>query len=155
MWPAEALGQVERPFHADIVAVERLAAALLAVPHLQAGLDGLLEDVEALPQRWERESQSCRLLGVVARADAEHRPAAGEDVEGGDHLGEEPGRPVGSGGRESHEPHPLCLCGDEAERRICLDVVFLRSAHDRMQPHMVSSVDHVEAHGLGGLDDFC
>ena len=49
----------------------------------------LVEGVEALGEgRVEVDAVGLRLLLVPARADAELEPAAGDDVEGGGHVGE-------------------------------------------------------------------
>ena len=54
--------------------VERLLVAPLAVPHPQADLHRLLEHLEALAERRERQPEPDGLLGVVAGADARASP---------------------------------------------------------------------------------
>src|SRR4029077_7052818 len=98
-----ALWHVQRAFDSHVLADERLAGALIAFPHAQAGLDRLLQKVKSLAQLWKPQSEAIRFLLVVAGAYAEHRPTTGEDVEGGHHLGQQPSRPVRDGSGESHE----------------------------------------------------
>ena len=100
MRAAKALRRVQGAFHPDVLAVERPLVAPLAGPHAQAGLDGLLEQLEALGERRERQAEALGLLRVVPGADAEHRPAAREDVERRHDLGEQAGVAVRHGGRE-------------------------------------------------------
>jgi hypothetical protein len=57
-----------------MLARERLLVAVLSLPHLQAHLHGLLQDLEALSERRVRETHALRFLRVVARADAQQHP---------------------------------------------------------------------------------
>ena len=93
------------------------------------------------------------LLLVVAGADAEHRPTAGEHVERRHHLGEQAGWPVRGGGRQREEPDALGVRGDEPERRVGLDLALEVAAQVVALPDVVGDVDGVEAGRLGGLDD--
>ena len=153
MGPAEALRHVQRAAEPDMMALERLLVAALAVPHPEADLDGVLEDLEPLAEGRVGEAQADGLLLVVARADAEHHPAAGQDVEGRDHLGEQAGWPVRGGGRQREEPDTLGVRGDEPERRVGLDLALEVATQVVALPDVVGDVDRVEAGRLGGLDD--
>ena len=153
MGPAEALRHVQRAAEPDVPALERLLVAALAVPHPEADLDGLLEDLEPLAEGRVGEPEADGLLLVVAGADAEHHPAAGQHVEGRHHLGEQAGRPVRGGGRQREEPDALGVRGDEPERRVRLDLALEVAAEVVALPDVVGDVDRVEAGRLGGLDD--
>ena len=153
MGPAEALGHVQCAAEPDVRAVERLLVAALAVPHPEADLHGLLEDLEPLAEGRVGEPEPDGLFLVVARADAEHHPPAGEDVERRDHLGEQAGRPVRGGGRQREQADALGVRGDEAERRVRLDLALEVAAEVVALPDVVGDVDRVEAGRLGGLDD--
>ena len=48
-------GAVQRPFELDVLAVERSLIAVLALPHAQADLDRLLQQLVALGKRRDRE----------------------------------------------------------------------------------------------------
>jgi hypothetical protein len=129
---------------------------VLALPHRQACLDGFLEHIEPLTRPLgKREPKPRSLLWVVAGPDAEHRAAAGQDVEGGHHLGQQARRTVGGGGGEGQQPHPPGVRGDVGERRVSLEVVLERATDDRMHPDVVGDRDEVEsglvccAHDLG------
>jgi hypothetical protein len=72
----------------------------VAAPHLQADLQGLLEPLEPLADRGERDAQPARLLLVPGGADAEPGTPAGQHVQRGDGLGQvraEAGRAVRGG----------------------------------------------------------
>ena len=133
--------------------LERALVAMLARPHPEADLERLLEQVESLGERAEPEAQPGRLVLVVAGPDPEHRPAAGQDIERRDHLGEQAGRPVGRRGRERHQPDPFRPRGQEPESGVGLELRLVRAAHDRVLPEVVRHVDAVEPRGLRGRRD--
>ena len=62
-------------------AVELALGAALALPHPVGDLERLLEHLEPLAERREREAERARLLLVPGGTDAEPGPAAGQDVE--------------------------------------------------------------------------
>ena len=62
-----------------MLAVER---SLIIAPHLRADAQGLLQPLEALGQRREEQAQAAGLLLVPGGPDAEHRPAARQDIKG-------------------------------------------------------------------------
>ena len=64
MRPAEALGHVEGSAESEVLTRKRLFVSALSLPHLQAHLDGLFEDAEALVLGWIREAEA---LGLRAR----------------------------------------------------------------------------------------
>ena len=101
MRPRQRLRRVQRPLKRVVLALVRL---LVAAPHLQADLQRLLEPLEPLRDRRERDAEPAGLLFVPARPDAEPGPAAGQHVERGDDLGEDARLPV---------DHP----GDQREQR--------------------------------------
>ena len=57
-------------------AAVRLLITALDPPHLDARLDRLLEQLVALGRGRERQPEPVSLLGIIARADAEHGAAA-------------------------------------------------------------------------------
>src|SRR5205823_7051496 len=78
MRPAQALRQVERPTQLEVLAFESLIAAALALPHLQAGLDGFFEQVEAVPRSWrEGQAEAGGLVSEITGAYSQHRAAPG------------------------------------------------------------------------------
>jgi hypothetical protein len=63
--------------------------ALVAAPHLQADLQGLLQPLEPLGDRRERDASPRDSSSFQAGADAEPGPAAGQHVQRGDDLGQD------------------------------------------------------------------
>ena len=154
MGPAQALRQVERPVELNMRSLERPLAAALAIPHLEARPDRLLEQVEPLPgRRRERQPEAPGLVGIVPGADPQHGAAPGQDVERRDHLGEKSGRPVGRGRRHGQQSRTLGVRGDVPERGVRLDVVRERTTHDGVQPHVIGDGDGPETGRFGRLDD--
>ena len=84
----------------------RLGAAL-ALPHLVGDLERLLEHLEPLAERREREPEAPRLVLVPGRADPEPGAAAGQDVERRRRLHPQPGQPVVDAA--DHQPEPRAL----------------------------------------------
>ncbi len=154
MRPRQRLRHIQRLTQVDMIAVERLSIAHLALPHLQAGANRLLQPVEALAHRRERQPEPRGLLRIVAGTDAEHRPAAGEHVERRHHLRQQPGGPVGGRRGEREQPDPAGPRRDRAKRRIRFDLVLLHPAHDRVLPEVIGHRDRIEPRHLGGLNDF-
>src|SRR5919112_217906 len=104
MGTRETLRHVQRPFEMVVLARERSLITALALPHAQADLDRLLEHLESLGKRWEGKAQTARFLFIPTSADAQHRPAAREDIERGNHLGENGRRPEVHSSHQRHEP---------------------------------------------------
>jgi hypothetical protein len=68
--------------------VPTLIRVVVVAGHLQEDLQRLLESLEPLCGRRERQAEADRLVLVPRGTDAEPRPAAGEHVERRDALGE-------------------------------------------------------------------
>jgi hypothetical protein len=62
---------------------------------VEAYLQRLLQTLEALGHRWERDAEATVLALVPGGADPEPSAAPGEHVEGGNDLGEQTRVPVG------------------------------------------------------------
>ena len=84
-------------------------------------LERLLEPLEPLRDRIERNSEGEVLTLVPRRADPEHRAPAGEHVERRHDLREQAWVAVGDAGDEQPERHRLRAAGDVAERRVPLE----------------------------------
>src|SRR5919112_6339400 len=153
MGTRETLRHVQRPFEMVVLARERSLIAALALPHVQADLDRLLEHLESLGKRWEGKAQTARFLFIPTSADAQHRPAAGEHVERGNHLGEKGRMPEVHPGYQWHEPAPSRMGGDDAERGEALQLRLLRTAHVGTLPEMVGHADHVESGVVSSASD--
>ena len=80
-----------------------LVRPVVVAPHLEADLHRLLQPLEALADRRERHAEPEVLALVPRRADAELGPAAGEHVERGHRLGQQPRVAVGHAGDEEAE----------------------------------------------------
>jgi len=70
------------------------------------GLDTLVEPVEAFPQRRQRDAVGVAFLLVPPGAEAKLQPAAGDDVDGGGHVGQHGRMPVHHTGHLAAEPDP-------------------------------------------------
>ena len=153
MGTRKTLRHVQRPFELVVLARERSLIAALTLPHAQADLDRLLQHLESLRKRWEGNAQTARFLLVPASADAQHRPAAGEDVERGHHLGEKGRMPEVHSGHQRHEPAPPRMGGDDTERGEALELRLLRATQVRALPEVVGHTDHVESGVICGASD--
>jgi len=98
------------------------------------------------------QAEAQRLLGIVARPDREHRAAARKHVEGRDHLRQQSGMPIRNRGGQREEAHPARVGGDEAERRVRLDLAYFRPSHDGVLPEVIGHVDAGEARGFRGFN---
>jgi hypothetical protein len=78
---ADRCGAAQGMLEPVVPALER---GIVAGPHPGRDLQRLLEPIESLGHRRQRQAQGLRLL--AAGADPEPRPATGEHVEGGDGL---------------------------------------------------------------------
>ena len=116
-------GSAQRRRHAQRLGelvVPPLVRPVVVAPHLLADLQRLLQPLEPLADRHHRHAQAALLPLVPGRADAQPGPAAGQHVQRGDDLRQQPGMPVHHAGDEHPERHPLGLRGDVAERRVRL-----------------------------------
>ena len=106
-----------------------LVRAVVVAPHLSTDLQGLLESLEALTQRGERNAQPVVLPLVPGCANAEHGATFRQDVERGDDLGQETGVPVRNTRYEQTEAHRLGDAGEVAERGVPLEHRVLGRRH--------------------------
>ena len=69
MWSAEALRRIQRPRHRHVLADEWTLVAQLTVPHAQARLDRLFEQLVALRRRWKGQPEALGLLADLVVID--------------------------------------------------------------------------------------
>jgi hypothetical protein len=124
--------------------------AVVVAPHLQADLQRLLEALEALGDRWVRHAEPAVLALVPGGADAELGAATGEDVEGGDDLGQQAGMAVRDTGDEQPEVHAPGLAGEEPEAGVALEHRLGGRGH---LLHLEPVVHHGERGGAALLGD--
>ena len=74
-------GELSSRVGVGVPAVELALGAVLAGPHRVGHLERLLEQLEPLAERREREAEAARLVLVPGGPDAEPGAAAREDVE--------------------------------------------------------------------------
>jgi hypothetical protein len=123
------------------------------VPHPLHDLQGLLEALEPLGRRRERQAEPPGLRLVPRGPDAEHRAPAGEHVERADELREHPGLAVAHGRDPGQQLHARRARGEVAQRRVRLQhLVFRRPEHPDL-PDVVHHADAREAGVLGGGGD--
>ena len=145
--PVDRGGGVERVAHAEVgAAVRRRRLG----EHPAADLQGVGQHLVAHLQRRELEAQRLVLELEPRGTDAQHRPPAGDHVEGGDGLGEVRGVAVGHAGDEGGEADRLGAGGEGAEERVRLEHLLLRLAHHGQLVEVVHHEDGVEAGLLGG-----
>ncbi len=89
--------------------------------HGTADLQRLLQAVDPLPHGRVLEPVAGMLVLVPSRADPKDRPPAGDDVQGGDLLGEQGGVAVGHAGDHRAEADLARPRGDPAEQRVGLE----------------------------------
>jgi hypothetical protein len=99
--------------------------ALVVRPHLEADLQRFLEPLEPLTGRRERHPEGTVLSLVPGGPDAQPGPSAGEDVEGGDGLGQHTRVAVGHAGDEGAQLDRAGLAGRERQRGVALEHVEL------------------------------
>ena len=145
--PGQRLRRVERALERVVLAAVGL---LVAVPHLQADLQGLLQPLEALRDRRERDAEPARLLLVPGRPDAEPRPAVRQHVEGGDDLGQDARLPVDHAGDHGEQLRARGAGGQVAERGVPLEHLLLGRPHDRDLEEVVHHRDVLEPGVVGG-----
>lgn len=151
MRSARALRQVERAADPRVRARERPGRPARARPHLQAHLDRLFHDVEPLGKRGERKAEARGFLGIVAGADGERGAPAGEHVEGGHDLRQQPGRPVGRRGRQAEQTRAPRVRRDVRQGRVRLELALVRATRHRVLPDVIGDADEVEYTGQGAL----
>src|SRR5207248_2979771 len=101
MRPREALGRAQRALERELFALE---TRLVALPHLQAQAEGVLEPLEPLGDGLKRDAEALRLVFVPPRTDAEHPAAPGQHVQCRDDLRDDARVPVDGARDDRHEP---------------------------------------------------
>src|SRR5215203_4314044 len=151
--PAGALRQVQWTLEPVVLSLEGALVSLLAAPHPEGYLERLLQHLEAFFLRREGDAEPRCLLWVVAGADAEAGPPAGEHVQCGNRL-DEHGRVTEVYSRHHRrQPYLFGVGRQEGKRRVAFRFVRLGTAHDRMLPQVVGHPDAVEARFLGDPAD--
>src|SRR5436190_377962 len=141
-WPRLA----ERVLEAELPARERDA---LAVEEGAQGLRRLLQQVEPLLDRRERDAEGTRLDLVPSRADAELAAPAAQVVDGDRRLREQTDRPVADAEDETTDPHPLGLRGERGHGRHPLEGRLRRVGEVRHRVEVVPDRAPVEAALVG------
>src|SRR5205814_8769909 len=77
----DRLRRIHQAHCVELAAVECGLRAALALPHLVGDLERLLELLEPLAERWEREAEAARLDLVPGGADPEPGATARQDVQ--------------------------------------------------------------------------
>src|SRR5216683_8426094 len=149
MRPGQALWRVERPLQLVVHAGEGLLTAPFAFPHFQADPQRLLEALESLLDRGEGDAQASALRLVPGGADAEPGPAAREDIEGGDRLGQHAGVPVNGTRDHGAQPGAGAQPGHEGEGSVALQHLVLGRPVAADLPEVIHHPDGFEA-GLVG-----
>src|SRR5215211_1922690 len=145
MRPTYALRQIQGTPEPVVLPLERALVSTLAAPHSQGYPDRLLEHLEPLLLRWERDPKPLRLLLVVARAYAEAGTPAGKYIQGADGLYKDGRMAEVRPGHHRREPYPLRVRRQESQRRVAFWFVRLWAVHDRVLPQVVGHPDTVEA----------
>jgi hypothetical protein len=108
--------------------VPTLDRSLVAVEHLSADAQRLLEPLEALADGRVGDAQAGVLLLVPRGPDPKNGPPSGEHVQGGHRLGENAGVAVGHAGHHGPQLDPLGEAGGIGERGVALRHVQLGRA---------------------------
>ncbi len=120
-------------------------------PHAVRQLHRVFQPVETFPGRRQRYAQVVQLRQVVARADTEPGPAAGQYVERCHRFHEQRGRTQRDRRDHRAEPHTFSPRGQMGERRERLQH-RLRPFRSRFGLlHVVGNEDRVDATSVGGL----
>ena len=127
--------------------------AALALEHRVADLQGLLEHLEAVRERREREPEGPRLPLVPGRPDPEPRSSAREDIEGRRGLHPQAGRAVVDATDHQPEPRVRRVGRDVAEGRPALEHRVLDLADAADLEEVVHDPDRIEAEVVGLADD--
>ena len=124
--PGDRLRRAERLGELVVLALER--PVVVRVPHLRADLQRLLEALEPLGERRERDAEARGARARTRPRRCPARPAPGEHVERGDGLGEQAGVAVGDARDQQAEVDRGRVGGQVAERRVALEHRGLRRA---------------------------
>jgi hypothetical protein len=130
-----------------------LVRRLVPAPHLQADLQRLLQPLEPLRDRRERDAQPAGLLVVPGRPDAEPGPAAGEHVEGGHDLRQDPGMPVHHASHQGDQLGAGRACRQVPERGVGLQHLALGRPDRADLEEVVHHRDEVESRVVRGAGD--
>ena len=144
--PADRLRMVERLGELVVRPQER---PVVSGPHLVQDPERLLQPLEPLLQRRERDTETEVLTLEPGRPDAAPGPTAGQDVERRDGLSEDAGVTVGDPGDERPEPDPLRDGGGEAKGGVALQHRVLSRAAVGQLEEVVHHPEGVEPGGLG------
>ena len=125
----------------------------LALPHPVGDLERLLEHLEPLAERREREPERPRLVLVPGGPDAEPGPAARQDVERRRGLDPQARVAVVDATDHQAEPRALRVRGHEPERGPALEHRLLDLADAPDLEEMVHDPDRIEADVVGLADD--
>jgi hypothetical protein len=126
---------------------------LVAAPHLEQDLEGLLQLLEALGCGRERDAEPATLLLVPAGPDSEPGSTAGEDVQGGDDLAQDARATVVDAGHHRAEGEAGGLAGQEGEEGVPLEHGVLGGAVDPDLEEVVHDGDGGEAGLVGEAGD--
>jgi von Willebrand factor type A domain len=139
--PGQRLRRVQRPPQLVVLPLVRL---LVIGPHLQADLHRLLEPLEPLADRGKREAEPARLLLVPAGTDAQPRPPAGQHVQRGDDLGEQPRLAVVHAGDHRQQRRPRRAGRQVSQRGVPLEHLLLGRPDHRDLEEVVHHRDVLE-----------
>ena len=142
-------GELMRCVATRCVALEFGVRAAPFRPHLVREAQRVLQPLEALAQRREREAQALRLVDVPGRTDPEPGPTAGQDVERGRGLHPQARRAVVDAPDHEADARPLGVGGNEAERGLALEHRRLGRAAAANLEEVVHDPDRVEADVVG------
>jgi hypothetical protein len=106
--PLERRRVADRPVDGVVPAVE---ARMRLRPHAPDDLDALRELVDPLPDARERDAVGAVLLLEPPGAQPQVEPPGADHVEGGRHLGQHRGRPVGMAQHAGAEANPARVAG--------------------------------------------
>ena len=148
---AENLGRVEQSLRLIVLALERLAGAVITLPHGMHDLEGLVKHLEADSELRHRKAESVALLLVPGRADAEVCSPAAQDVEGRGGLGPQPRLAVVDSADHEAERGALGMRGHEGQRRPAFEHRLLRLPDAADLEEVVHHPERVE--GVGRLCD--
>ncbi|HEX5924124.1 MAG TPA: hypothetical protein VFY45_09845, partial [Baekduia sp.] len=115
MRPAQRPRRAQRLRETVLAALER---PVVVAPHLQADANRFLQALQPLAYRWERHPEPAVLALVPRGADRQLAAAAGQHVQRGDDLGQQPRVAVGDAGGEHVQLDALRPGGQEPQRRV-------------------------------------
>ena len=146
----DRLGVVEDLVDPVVAALERRRRL---GEHGPDDLEGLLQAVHPLLDGREVEAVAGVLVVVPGGADPEDGPSGGDDVEGGDDLGQEGRIPVGDAGHHRPEGGAGGPGGDSGEEAVGLQHRVLPGPDDADLVEVVHDPEAVEPVVLGGGGD--